>query len=167
MTHHNARQAHMLALHIYHVSFKEGNLHNDMHLIYFTWCEIFPKIQCPTLEGYMHHHLLCLMQFDLYKPYLNGLACSTRRQIPTPLWALGSWKSPLLLCQPMRHISHSFVPQGRKTWPWLKVISLGHKAIVEHSVHGNNMFWLGLQSQLLTFRPWQKYDLAWYHQFNF
>ena len=88
MTHYNAPQAHWLAFHIYHVSFKEDDLHKDMQLIYFTWCEIFPKNQCPILEGYMHRCLLCFMRFALCKPHLGGLAGSTRRQAPTPceLW---------------------------------------------------------------------------------
>ena len=50
----------------------------------------------------------------------------------------------------------------QKTWPRLKATSLGHKAIVLHLVRGNNMIWLGPQSQLLTFHPRHKYYLAWY-----
>ena len=64
-THHNPLQAHRLAPQIHYMSFKKGDLHNDMHLICFTQCEIFTKIQCPTLEGYMHSYLLCFLQFDL------------------------------------------------------------------------------------------------------
>ena len=106
----NAPQAQRLAPHIFHVSFKEGDLYNDMHLIYFTWCEIFTKIQCPRSKGYIHRRLLCLMRFVVCKPHLGGFARSTGQQALTPLWVLGSWRSLLPLFQSMRHISHWFRP---------------------------------------------------------
>ena len=98
----------------------------------------------------------------LCKPHLGGLTCFINRQAPTPLWILGSKRSDSLFGNPWDISSIHLSLKVQMTWPRLKAASLGQKTIVLHSVRGNNMIWLGPQSQLLTFHPWHKYYLAWY-----
>ena len=67
-------------------------------------------------------------------------------QLTCELWA--HEVACCLFVNPWDIINHLFEPQGKKTWPWLKVTSLGHKALSNSwSAH--------------------QYDLPWYHKATF
>ena len=151
----NAPQAHRLAPHMYHVSLKEGDLYNDMHLIYFTLCEILTKIQCPTLKGYMHRRLLCLMRSPFANRTLVGLpALPVRKpQLLCELWTHEGM--PCLFLNPWDMFPIDSGHDVKKIWPWPQ----SHR-LTFCPRQQLDLAWS--QSQLLTFRPRHKYYLAWY-----
>ena len=143
----NAPQTHRLTPHIYHVSFNKGLLQNKgtssiSHSVKSRQISNVPYLK---VKGIATTFISC------GSPFPNGIlmGLSTLRvRKPQHNMRIGFKSTTLRLCQPMRHFFHWFEPQGIKYLALAQDTSLGHKAIIQYSVHGSNMFWFGPQNQL-------------------
>ena len=130
MAHHNLTTSALACASHLLVSFKEGVLQHEVHLLNLTCCEIF------TNSNVSHYKVTCnatssiLCGSSLPNRILMGLPAlrAGKPQLPCELWA--HKRVRCLFVNPRDISTIHLTLKGQNTWSWLRATSLGHKTNV-------------------------------------
>jgi len=110
----------------------------------------------------MQRHLIYFMRLILSKPHINRLARSTRRQAPTSLWSLGSWKCVASLSTHETFVPLIWASRYKRLGLGVRLLALATKPTSNIQFTATTRFVFVPQGNFLTFGLRPKLGLPWY-----